>query len=133
MSRSQFIPGTNLQAWLNRILRNKHLAKLGRRARERRYGLEIANSADYCDPAQEPALALGRLASALNTMPASVANAVLLVGVQGASYNEAAAALGVKVGTVKSRMTRARRRLAEVLDRSAVSGPPLTRKAPRAT
>jgi RNA polymerase sigma-70 factor, ECF subfamily len=118
-SRGQFVPGTNLQAWLNRILRNKHLAKVGRRARERRYALEGANSANYCNPAQEPALALRRIASALSAMPTPVANAVLFVGVQGASYDEAAVALGLKVGTVKSRVARARRRLAEILDGSS--------------
>jgi RNA polymerase sigma-70 factor (ECF subfamily) len=66
-------------------------------------------------PDQESRLVLQELEAALAKLPQEQREALLLVGMEGLSYEETAAALGCAVGTVKSRVNRARNRLAEIL------------------
>jgi RNA polymerase sigma-70 factor (ECF subfamily) len=69
-------------------------------------------------PDQEDKLALQDLSTALDKLPQEQREAIILIGAEGMSYEDAAEALGVKVGTIKSRVNRARNRLAELLGTS---------------
>jgi RNA polymerase sigma-70 factor (ECF subfamily) len=66
-------------------------------------------------PDQEDKLALQDLSAALEKLPQEQREAIILIGAEGMSYEDAAEALGVKVGTIKSRVNRARNRLAELM------------------
>ena len=66
-------------------------------------------------PDQEDAIIVQDLHAALAKLPRGQRDAIMLVGAEGMAYEEAAAALGVNVGTLKSRVNRARNRLAELM------------------
>ena len=110
----QFRPGTNLKAWLFTIERNAFFEQARRRKREDRLLQERG-----FDPESEPARQvsqseiadLGRLLFAL---PPLMREALVLVGAQELSHEEAAAICGVPVGTMKARVSRARSALARL-------------------
>lgn len=77
-------------------------------------------------PAQEARVRHGELLKALDALPADQRALLLLVGVEGLSYAEAAVVLGVPIGTVMSRLSRGRDRLAEMME-SGVQRTPLRR------
>ncbi|WP_428249040.1 sigma-70 family RNA polymerase sigma factor [Ferrovibrio sp.] len=111
----QFRPGTNLRAWLFTILRN-HFYSTKRQQRH-----EVADSDGSIGanqsvlPGQEDALLAKELAVALRRLPEPQREALLLVAVFGLSYEEAAGIGGCAIGTMKSRVNRARNRLGELL------------------
>jgi len=72
-------------------------------------------------PSQETRLDLQEMEAALQQLPAEQREAVLLVGASGFSYEEAASVCSVPVGTIKSRVCRARTRLAELLEITGVA------------
>jgi RNA polymerase sigma-70 factor (ECF subfamily) len=114
-SIDSFEPGTNMQAWLCTILRNLFRSEFRKRRRE----VQDADGS-YLDsleslPEQHGRLEFEELSDALAKLPLVQREAVLLVGASGFSYNEAAAICETAVGTIKSRVNRARRRLAELL------------------
>ena len=74
-------------------------------------------------PAQEDALGLRDLTRALASLPGDQREILLLIGLEELSYQEAAKVLGVPIGTVMSRLSRARVRLRGVLDEEAGGGP----------
>lgn len=104
-SQHTFSPGTNLKAWIFTILRNRFISTLRRRLPEQvsDEGYEFPSAA-----AQEHVVALRDLSRLLRLLPARQREALLMVGVNGHSYQEAAAIVGSNVGTVKSRVSRAR-------------------------
>ena len=111
----RFQPGTNLNAWLFTILRNSFFSDHRKRVRE----VEDADGAYAATltsaPDQLSHLDFDDLRQALLKLPPEQREALLLVGAQGFSYEDAAAICGCAVGTVKSRVNRARARLAELL------------------
>lgn len=115
---TQFQPGTNLKAWLFTILRNQFFAQARRRKRESEllqthFQPEESTSGD--------ALAdIGDLQRMLWNLPPLLREALVLVGAQELSYDEAAAICGVPVGTMKARVSRARTALARIMDDGAV-------------
>ena len=113
--RDRFEPGTNLQAWLITMLRNLFYSEY----RKRRPEVEDVDglfAATLATPAEQPGcVELADLRSALMRLPDEQREAVLLVGAEGYSYEEAAVICATKIGTIKSRVNRARRRLAELL------------------
>jgi RNA polymerase sigma-70 factor (ECF subfamily) len=113
--RARFEDGTNLVAWLFTILRNTHLNQRNRLRREVEDVDGILAGALSSAPDQEHRLAIIELQAALNTLPAEQRETLLLATVDGLGYDEAAAVLGCQVGTVKSRVSRARERLATAL------------------
>jgi RNA polymerase sigma-70 factor (ECF subfamily) len=113
--RSQFEEGTNLVAWLFTILRNTHLNQRKRLRREVEDVDGLAAGALSLAPDQEHRIALFELQAALDTLPEEQRETLLLVTVDGLRHEDAAAILGCQVGTVKSRVSRARERLATVL------------------
>ena len=114
-SLHQFAPGTSMQAWLFTILRNQfHTAyRKGRREVADPDGVMAAKLGTL--PEQHGHLDLGDLQTALAKLPLHHREVLLLVGAEGLSYEETAKIVGTHVGTVKSRVNRARARLAELL------------------
>jgi RNA polymerase sigma-70 factor, ECF subfamily len=111
----RFERGTNLNAWLFTILRNQFHSEYRKRKRE----VEDADGSYAArlktHPDQQSRLDFVDFRTALATLPLDQREA-LLVGAQGMSYEEAAAVCQVAVGTVKSRVNRARSKLAYLLD-----------------
>ena len=106
--QNRFIPGTNLKAWLFTIMRNEFYT-------ERRKGKRVVEDVDgakaaqlIAPAAQEHGLDLRTLYSHIAKLPPLQREALLLVGVQGLTYDAAAEVLGCQAGTVKSRVSRAR-------------------------
>jgi len=113
--RHTFREGTNLKAWLFRILRNAFLASVSNK-------LKLVQDVDgrLTDrlshaPDQEWRVQFGEFLGALEQLPEPSCEALLLVGGSGLTYEEAAAACDCSVGTVKSRVSRARERLVEIV------------------
>jgi RNA polymerase sigma-70 factor, ECF subfamily len=115
-NRDRFEVGTNLRAWLFTILRNTYYTQLNRRRREVR-----DEDGDYAKllrspPTQDWSLAMQDLQSALGRLPDEHREALILVGAAGLSYEEAAEICGCAVGTIKSRVNRARIKLQRLLE-----------------
>jgi RNA polymerase sigma-70 factor, ECF subfamily len=122
-----FEPGTNMQAWLFTILRNQFHDSFRRRRREVEDPDGVIAGTLFCAPEQDGHLDLQDMRTALARLPVDQREALLLVAAEGFRYEDAAAVCGVRIGTIKSRINRARRRLAELLgyDEDDDSGPPL--------
>jgi RNA polymerase sigma-70 factor (ECF subfamily) len=109
-ARRQFASGTNLRAWLFVILRNARNAELRRRRH-----VTLLDEAGRLLPAvsggQEERQQMRDLARAFQRLPLSQREALWLVVVEGEDYADAARVLGVPVGTVRSRLSRAREAL----------------------
>lgn len=117
-AESQFQPGTNLKAWLMTILRNHYINGL-RRSRFEVTGVdEIPESAMPALPNQEHVVEVNEVAAALQRMSVEHREILVLVSAAGLSYEEAAAVCGCAVGTIKSRLNRARSELKHVLSKS---------------
>lgn len=114
--RASFAPGSNLKAWLFTILRNAYLSE--RRKRK----LEVADSdGAFAGRVSVPGEQSGHMDlidfnKALDSLPTDQREALILIGAEGFSYEEAALMCGCAVGTVKSRVNRARTKLAEILN-----------------
>jgi RNA polymerase sigma-70 factor (ECF subfamily) len=110
-----FQQGTNLKAWLFTILRNAYFSELRKTKRE------VADSdgqfaARQAVPAEQQGhLDLLDLNKALSQLPTDQREALILVGAEGFSYEDAASICNCAVGTVKSRVNRARVKLAELM------------------
>lgn len=126
----KFEPGTNMRAWLFTILRNHFHTTYRRRRREVEDPDGLMAGMLSTLPEQHGHLDLGDLQTALAKLSFEQREVLLLIGAEGLSYEETAMIVGTKVGTVKSRMNRARARLAELLhiedEDDLGSGSPLT-------
>ena len=114
-NRERFQAGTNLSAWLTAVMRNHFITGL-RRRREVPDPDGAHTEAMDCLPDQLDRLALKDLQAALQRLPMEQREALLLVAVQGYTYNEAADLCGVVVGTIKSRVCRAKTALEQALE-----------------
>jgi RNA polymerase sigma-70 factor (ECF subfamily) len=114
-----FTPGTNMSAWLCTILRNQFRSEYRKRRRE----VEDADGGHRDSlksaPEQHGRLEFKELFAALAELPLEQREALLLVGASGFSYDEAAAICDTAVGTIKSRVNRARILLAGLLKRDS--------------
>ncbi|WP_082145107.1 sigma-70 family RNA polymerase sigma factor [Microvirga massiliensis] len=110
-----FTPGTCLQAWLFTILRN--LFHTHHRRCRREMEDPDGNHARRLSvmPNQVGVIEFGELREALAQLPAEQREALLLVTAEDFSYEEAARITGAQIGTIKSRVNRARNRLAEIM------------------
>ncbi len=115
-NRDKFEPGTNLRAWLFTILRNTYYTQIIRRRREVRDETgEYANNLSS-PPTQDWSVAVRALQAGLAQLPDEHREALILVGAAGLSYEEAAGICGCALGTIKSRVNRARARLLKIMD-----------------
>ena len=112
---SSFQEGTNLKAWLFTILRNTYFSERRKRRRE----VEDADGSYAArlstHPAQHGHMEMQDFRAALVQLPDDQREALILVGAAGFSYEEAAEISGCAVGTIKSRVNRARNRLVGML------------------
>ena len=114
--RDRFQPGTNLRAWLFTILRNSWYSSVSRRKREvaDEDGKHAARLTT--EGSQEWSMAVHELREAMDELPPTHREAIVLVGAAGLSYEEAAQIAGCALGTIKSRVNRARNQLAQRMD-----------------
>ena len=106
-----FQPGTNMSAWLFTILRNHFRSEYRKRRREVEDGEGHYAETLKSQPEQIGQVEFGEFREALAQLPADQREALVLVGASGFSYEEAANICGCAVGTIKSRVNRARTRL----------------------
>jgi RNA polymerase sigma factor (sigma-70 family) len=109
-----------LRPWLFRILRNLHLS-----GRRRALVREASRSALELEEAREPAqvghVELQRVLAVLDRLPEAQREAISLIAIEEMSYAEAAAVLGIPVGTLMSRLARGREALRRMLDEAPAS------------
>jgi RNA polymerase sigma-70 factor (ECF subfamily) len=110
-----FVEGTNLPAWLFTILRNFYYSEYRKRRREVADSDGAIATRLATAPAQNGHMDLLDLHRALQQLPNDQREALILIGASGLSYEEAASICGCAIGTMKSRVNRARNRLAEIL------------------
>lgn len=111
----KFEPGTNMRAWLFTILRNTFYSGVRKRRRDMPDPDGVHTASLFEKPAHDGRLAMNDFMVAFNQLSPVHREVLILVGASGFSYEEAAEMTGVAVGTVKSRASRARLRLAELL------------------
>ena len=126
-----FQPGTNMPAWLFTILRNLFRSEYRKRRRE----VEDTDGS-FTDSLKSHPDQIGRVEfqefrTALRQLPDDQREALILVGASGFSYEEAADICGCAVGTIKSRVNRARNRLAKLMSVDSIEdfGPDKTTRA----
>lgn len=110
-----FQPGTNMVAWLFTILRNLFRSEYRKRRREVEDADGSYANSLKSQPEQESRVEYEEFRTALAKLPPDQREALILVGASGFSYEEAAAICECAVGTIKSRVNRARNRLCELL------------------
>jgi RNA polymerase sigma-70 factor (ECF subfamily) len=120
-NRTSFTPGTNVSAWLFTILRNVFYSEHRKRRREVEDADGQMASRLATHPAQDGHMDLVDFREALQKLLPDQREALILIGGSGLSYEEAAEICGCAVGTIKSRVNRARNRLAELLSVSSTS------------
>jgi RNA polymerase sigma-70 factor (ECF subfamily) len=111
----KFQPGTDLKAWLFTILRNTFFSQRRRATREVADPDGIHAATLSVPPSHDGRLAFNDFRAAFDQLSVEHREVLILVGANGYSCEEAAAMMGVAVGTVKSRTNRARARLCEML------------------
>jgi len=123
ISFEQFEPGTNLKAWLHRILTNTFIASCRKRRRESaatsaiedcqlaRAAAPVSSGLNAADTEVLAHMPDPRVKRALEQLPESLCVTVYLADVEGYAYREIAGLMGTPIGTVMSRLHRARRRL----------------------
>lgn len=125
----QFTPGTNMRAWLFRILTNAYINRYRKASAQPRVASlddaedfslyhqlsRVSDTGDNVEAQVLDRLAAGDVRAAIERLPAPYRLAVLLADVEGLSYNEMAEAMGVKKGTVMSRLFRGRKLLQKAL------------------
>ncbi|RED18579.1 sigma-70 family RNA polymerase sigma factor [Pontivivens insulae] len=114
-NQDKFQPGTSMRAWMFTILRNTFYSM----KRKQKWEVEDVDGA-YQDslsqkPAQDGVMDLADFRRAFDTLPSDQREALMLVGAAGMTYEEAAEICDCAVGTVKSRVNRARGRLTDLL------------------
>jgi RNA polymerase sigma-70 factor (ECF subfamily) len=118
-----FQPGTNLAAWLTTILRNQFYSERRRRRYRAVEPLENYTDALASPPVQTVAAEFAKLRSAMDRLRTQEREALLLTLACGYSYEEAGEICGCPAGTIKSRVHRARGKLAELLSINAPQEP----------
>lgn len=137
-SFGQFKPGTNLRAWLYRILTNTFLSSCRKRQREPQpapvgemQDWQLARAASYppsglmsVEAEVLEHLPDSRVLRALRQLPGAFRTVVYLADMEGYAYREIADLMGTPIGTVMSRLHRGRRQLRELLRDCAAAVPP---------
>ena len=120
-ARASYQMGTNMKAWTFMILRNQFYSEKRRSWRQSQLDQEAAERTLVAVDDPEAPVALDELRQALKTLPEEQREALILVGAGGFAYEEAAEICGCAVGTVKSRVSRARRALQVALEKGGYS------------
>jgi RNA polymerase sigma-70 factor (ECF subfamily) len=118
-ARASFQIGTNMKAWTFMILRNQFYSEKRRSWRQSQLDQDAAERTLVAPDDPEAPVALDEMRLALGMLPSEQREALILVGAGGFAYEEAAEICGCAVGTVKSRVSRARRALQGILEQGA--------------
>lgn len=113
--QDSFELGTNMKAWLFTILRNEFYSQMRKKGREIQDADGVLTERMAVHPAQYGHLDMADFKKALDRLPDDQREAIVLVGASGFSYEEAAEICSCAVGTIKSRVSRARTTLKEIL------------------
>lgn len=113
--QDSFELGTNMKAWLFTILRNEFYSQMRKRGREISDAEGTYTEQMSVHPNQIGSVDMKDFMTALNKLAEDQREAIILVCASGFSYEEAANICGCAVGTIKSRINRARGRLQELL------------------
>ena len=119
-AQDRFEPGTSMRAWTFVILRNAYLTDMRRNRFRGEYDETVAERILVAPAGQEDPIHLADLQRALQSLPPERREALLLVGAGGFSYEEAATICGCAVGTIKSRVGRARAALTAMLEDGSI-------------
>lgn len=115
----KFQPGTNMSAWLFTILRNRFHSDWRKLKREQDWNPEFEDALTFStglgDGGAEAKYDFHRLLMYLVCLPAEQSDALIAIGYLGMSYEDAAERLGCAIGTIKSRVNRARTELATLM------------------
>jgi RNA polymerase sigma factor (sigma-70 family) len=124
--------GTNLRTWLMTVLHNAFIDGQRRRQVEARYADTLESMTDGAvPPAQDSHVRLAQIREAFGRLPEEQRAALHLVTIEGMAYQEAADVLGIPIGTLMSRLGRARAALRSFENGPASLPPPAPRPAPR--
>jgi RNA polymerase sigma-70 factor (ECF subfamily) len=115
-ARASFELGTNMKAWTFMILRNQFYSEKRRSWRQAQLDQDAAERTLVAVDDPSAPISLDELRLGLGMLPAEQREALVLVGAGGFAYEEAAEICGCAVGTVKSRVSRARRALQLILE-----------------
>jgi RNA polymerase sigma-70 factor, ECF subfamily len=117
--------GTNLRAWLFTLMHNQHINDV-RRSNRDGGNVDVTEMAAVLVANTDPAASrkLRELERALGLLPLEQREAILLVGLEGMRYDEAAVIAGVPIGTIRSRLSRGREALRHILDIDGVEAAP---------
>jgi RNA polymerase sigma-70 factor (ECF subfamily) len=113
--QESFELGTNIKAWLFTILRNEFYSQMRKRGREVQDSDGLFTERMSVHPEQFGHMDMADFKKALARLPDDQREAVILIGASGFSYEEAAKICDCAVGTMKSRVSRARTRLQDLL------------------
>ena len=114
-NRTSYQPGTNMKAWTFMILRNQFYSDKRRSWRSTQLDPETAERTLVAVSNPIATLELDEVRRALAMLPDDQREALILIGAEGFSYEEAALMCGCAVGTIKSRVNRARNKLLELM------------------
>jgi RNA polymerase sigma-70 factor, ECF subfamily len=116
--------GTNLRAWLFTLMHNQYVNDV-RRANREGGNVDVDDMTSVLVANTDPTASrqLHELERALNRLPLEQRESILLVGLEGLRYDEAASILGVPIGTVRSRLSRGREALRKLMGMDEVETP----------
>jgi RNA polymerase sigma-70 factor (ECF subfamily) len=115
-ARERYIPGSNLKAWTFTILRNQFYSIKRRSWRSTSLEQEVAEQTIVANSDAEQSVHLNELRRGLDMLKDDQREAIILIGASGLSYEEAAEICGCAVGTIKSRVSRARKSLEVIMN-----------------
>lgn len=115
-ARERFIPGSNLKAWTFTILRNQFYSIKRRSWRATSLEPEVAEQTIVANSDAEQSMHLNDLRRGLDMLKDDQREAIILIGASGLSYEEAAEICECAVGTIKSRVSRARKALETIMN-----------------
>jgi len=122
IARQRFQAGTNFKAWTFTILRNYYFTLVRRRRFVGEWNDLVADRVLAAPAEQDSTVELRDVMRALQQIPPDQREALILVAAAGMSYEEAAEVTGVMLGTVKSRVSRARSALERLLEDGVLKG-----------
>ncbi|CAN7578895.1 sigma-70 family RNA polymerase sigma factor [Phenylobacterium sp. LjRoot164] len=115
-NRASYEPGTNMKAWTFMILRNQFYSDKRRSWRSSQLDPEVAERTLEAASNPMASLELDEVRRALACLPEDQREALILIGAGGLSYEEVSEICGCAIGTIKSRVSRARDRLAAIIE-----------------
>jgi len=116
-ARERYKTGTNMKAWTFTVLRNQFYSIKRRSWRSSSLDQEVAEQTIVANDDVEKSMELNTVRKALNRLSDDQREAIILVGASGLSYEEAGEICGVAVGTIKSRVSRARTTLLSIMEK----------------